>query len=124
MDRLGSSDVKALLEFLHESVAFRDLDSFRSGILPLVSRLIPAESVSYDEVVAGVRAAITNDHPEARFPGMDEVLARHATDHPLIVHYANTRDGRALKISDFISRRELHRRELYQPLFGRADTED
>ena len=123
MEHLGNSDLRALLDFLHESSAFRDLDGFRFGIPISLSRLIPAESVSYDEVLAGVRAAITNDHPEARFPEMDEVLARHATDHPLIVHYADTRDGRALKISDFIDRSELHRRELYQSLFRRVDTE-
>lgn len=73
--------------------------------------------------MVGRHAISITDRPEARFPEIDEVLGHYAADNPLILHYERTRDGHALKISDFISQRELHHRELYQSLYRRLEVE-
>jgi GAF domain-containing protein len=38
-------------------------------------------------------------------------------EHPLIRHYQQTNDGRALKISDFLTQRQFHRLALYNEFF-------
>jgi DNA-binding CsgD family transcriptional regulator len=43
--------------------------------------------------------------------------------HPLIMHYRNTRDGAARKISDFMPQPCYHESALYREFFGRLDVE-
>ncbi len=50
-------------------------------------------------------------------------LARNAANHPLISHYARTRDGRAYKLSDFVTREQLHQLGAYKEIFSVAGVE-
>jgi len=62
------------------------------------------------------------DPPELMTPEVAEAFRRHAPEHPLIAHYARTGDGRARKVSDFLTTRQLHRlpidNEYVRPFFG------
>ncbi|NES97810.1 MAG: hypothetical protein F6K32_21885, partial [Desertifilum sp. SIO1I2] len=50
---------------------------------------------------------------------------QHFLAHPVIHHYAETRDGQALAISDFLSESEFHRQEiLYSGFFRSVGLED
>ena len=44
-------------------------------------------------------------------------------EHPLITHYQQTRDGRAFKISDYLTQSQFHRLGLYNELYRRVDVE-
>jgi hypothetical protein len=104
------------LAFLQELYAVPDLKGFQTHILSVLPRLFPAETISYNEV-----------NPQAqrnevrRWPALpseyEPVFLRHMGDHPLIAHYHKTRDGRALRISDFLSPRQFHRVALYNEYF-------
>ena len=48
---------------------------------------------------------------------MHVAFARHAGENPLVRRYAETRDGRAFRFSDVITRRELHRLEIYREVY-------
>jgi hypothetical protein len=51
---------------------------------------------------------------------MLEALVRHRHENPIAQHYARTRDGRAYRFSDLITRRELRALALYQQVYARS----
>ncbi len=63
------------------------------------------------------------DPEEQAFPGIEEVFARYAHEHPVIRHH-QTSDGSPTAISDLISAEELHGLDLYREVFARVGAED
>lgn len=119
METLREADVRLLLELVAESNGHRNLRSFREGLLPGLRRLVPCDSASYNEVEAE-RAFVLSDPADMLdvFDDAGAVLARNAGNHPLISQYARTRDGRAYKLSDFVTQPELRRLPVYEEIFG------
>lgn len=119
MGSLRSTDLHAALEFLEALGAAPDLDTFAGALLSGLADIIPAEIVSYNELNPVSRRALVLSRPDADaiLPGATQILAEHMEDNPLVVHTARTRDGRAIKWSDFISLRQLRATELYNGLF-------
>jgi DNA-binding CsgD family transcriptional regulator len=119
---LRDKDLSALLELVAESQRLVEPDQFRAGLLPLVRRAVPCAMATYNEFEPGTDNAVALfDPPEAMiFDDPGELLARVAPSNPLITRFAETRDGHAYKISDFITRSELHEtaiwKEAYRPL--------
>lgn len=124
METVREADVRALLELVNESNAHRTLRGFREGILPGLKRLVPCEWSSYNEVEAE-RGFVLMDPPDQLdiFDDPGATLARNGANHPLISHYARTRDGRAYKLSDFVTRAELRRLQVYEEIFSRIGVE-
>lgn len=116
---LGERHYRAVLDLVGEAHDASDLDEFRSVLLPGLRRMVPAEFASYNEIhgVEGVLATIAE--PDVRRELLPAWEA-HATQNPLVVRFARTRDGRALRFSDVAPREELERlplfREFYRPL--------
>jgi DNA-binding CsgD family transcriptional regulator len=124
MDTVREADVRALLELVNESNAHRTLRGFREGILPGLRRLVPSDWSSYNEVEAE-RGFVLMDPPDKLdiFDDPGATLARNGANHPLISHYARTRDGRAYKLSDFVTQEELRRLPVYEEIFSRIGVE-
>src|SRR6188472_2882072 len=122
MTQLPAQDLHAALAFVDEAHSFADLDSFRSGILPGLEKLVPCDLVGYNEVPSGEDALVIT-YPDPPLDVAGEVLARLAHQHPLIAVQANG-DDRTYKVSDFLSRREFHSLELYDELYRLLDAED
>ncbi|HMJ04348.1 MAG TPA: hypothetical protein VK506_15515 [Conexibacter sp.] len=57
------------------------------------------------------------------FDDPSAVLARNGATHPLIQHYVRTRDGRAYKMSDLLTREQLHRTQTYEKIFSKLGLE-
>ncbi|MCI0546218.1 MAG: helix-turn-helix domain-containing protein [Candidatus Rokubacteria bacterium] len=57
-------------------------------------------------------------------PGIEQRVPAYAREHPVVRWYRRTRDGRAVKISDFASRGEFHRLGVYQEFYRRLRVED
>jgi DNA-binding CsgD family transcriptional regulator len=123
MPQLPARDLHAALAFVDEAHSFADLDSFRSGILPGLERLVPCDLVGYNEVDPGGENALVITFPDPPLEIAGEALSRLAHQHPLISVQANG-DGRAVKISDFLSPREFHSLELYDELYRLLGAED
>ena len=117
MLRLRSREVQATLEFLREAYALRDLETFARYAISAVPKLVASDHTSYNEV--NPRAG--RDHifcePTDFYRHLLPTFERHISEHPLIAHYAKTSDGRALKISDFLTRDQFHRLALYNEFF-------
>jgi DNA-binding CsgD family transcriptional regulator len=110
---------RAVLDLVGEAHDVNDLDEFREVLLPGLRRMVPAEHASYNEVRGAgevLAAIIVPDVPAELYP----VWARHAGDNPLLARFVRTRDGRAYRFSDVLTRAELRRlplfRELYEPM--------
>jgi DNA-binding CsgD family transcriptional regulator len=118
------ADVRALLELVNESNAHRSLRGFREGILPGLKRIVPSDWCSYNEIEAE-RGFVLMDPPDQLdiFEDPGATLARNSANHPLISYYTRTRDGRAHKLSDFVTREELQRLQVYEEIFSRIGVE-
>jgi DNA-binding CsgD family transcriptional regulator len=123
MAQLPARDLHAVLAFVDEAHSFDDLESFRTGILPGLEKLVPCDLVGYNEVDPGGENALVITHPDPPLEFAGEVLSRCAHQHPLIVAQAGG-DDRTRKISDFLSRREFHALELYGDLYRHLEAED
>lgn len=110
---------RSLLDLVGEVHATRSLDEFREALIPALRRVAPADFVSYNEVLGGDRPLATIVDPEMS-PAEVRTWSRYARENPLLVQHLRTRDGRAYRFSDVITRSELHKlglyRQFYRPL--------
>jgi DNA-binding CsgD family transcriptional regulator len=125
VERLARSDLAAILGFLELAYGTASEEPLPPAILESLSTLVGCDEVSFTEldrvrrkVIRGV--AYRKDGP-ASGPGM-ETFWRLVHQHPLC---AQTEAGRfdALKISDFVTSRELRRREIYSEWYRPWETE-
>jgi DNA-binding CsgD family transcriptional regulator len=125
VERLARADLEAILGFLELAYGTAGEEPLPPPVLESLSTVVSCDEVSFTEldrvrrkVIRGV--AYRKDGPPSG-PGM-ETFWRLDHQHPLC---AQTVAGRfdALKISDFVTSRELHRREIYREWFRPWDTE-
>jgi DNA-binding CsgD family transcriptional regulator len=116
MDRLRSKDLRAIIEVAQALGDIKDAAEFNASVLPLLGRLVPSDISALNVIVPGSATALRPacDPPDAYFPQAMEILGAYAQQNPLI----RARRPDALKWSDFVTRRELHRLEIYDLLYG------
>ncbi len=106
-----------LLTLLPTLYASQSLEKFPRHALSWIRYLIDADSVAFN-VVDHTRqeVAVEIDPAVTAFQNGDFESAAGANidQHPLIAHFERTREARALRLSDFVTRRELHRRRIYR----------
>jgi DNA-binding CsgD family transcriptional regulator len=104
-----------------------DLAEFRAGLLSVMRELIPAEIASYNEISREPPAALVVGDPHdslgALTPERQRQFAELVWQNPLAAHFTRTGDASAQRMSDFISRRDLHRLELYDLFYRPIGTE-
>jgi DNA-binding CsgD family transcriptional regulator len=106
-----------LLTLLPSLYASQSLEKFPRHALTWIRYLIDADSVAFNVVdLARQEVAIEMDPAVTEFGPDDFESTASATidEHPLIAHFARTLEARALRLSDFVTRRQLHRRRIYQ----------
>ncbi len=114
MERLAQRDLRALLEFLRQSYALRDLQSFRTCLGSGLPKVIPCEIVGWAEMR---RDRAESEYwfwpPEVNSEARDRLWEEHKHEHPVLAQALRAAGGQALKISDFLTRRQFHDRGLY-----------
>jgi DNA-binding CsgD family transcriptional regulator len=93
-----------------------DLDEFHHALLAALRRAIPSYWVSLNDIGPVPGDVITVADPPIPEPQV-AAFARLAHQNPLLQHHQRTRDGRAYRMSDVVSRAELHRLELYREVY-------
>ena len=126
MDRLRHRDLRALLAFLEGAYGCHDLDGFVGYVIRHLAPLVPGDLVAYNEINPRRQRIVWREEPSLAtlVPDGRQVFERHMGDHPLIAHYRRTHDGRARKISDFLTLRQFRRTALYQEFFRRFEGGD
>ena len=110
MVRLAHHDVQEALELVHATSA-KDPEA----IFGLLARLVPCEFLSYSEwdLADGPAATRAVEQPVVPIsPLIAEARRELCSTYPLSIKLRSS-DRRALKISDFLSLRELHRSDYY-----------
>ena len=124
MERLRAKDLQGLLDCLAACYALGDLDSFAKRIPGALRALVPADHAAYNEVNPVQRhISYVMDPPEADLPGGSDIFSQFVHQHPLINYYAQTGDGSAHKISDFLTGRQFHDLGLYQEFYSHFPVE-
>jgi DNA-binding CsgD family transcriptional regulator len=119
MERLSASDLGGALRFVHEASAETGPEPFPAHIIENLRTLVGCEWATFCELDRSRKKVLTlveSPVPEPLGPDEDETFWRIVEDHPLC---RQQRRGRfdALKLSDFHSRRELRRMEVYADWF-------
>jgi DNA-binding CsgD family transcriptional regulator len=101
-----------LLELIGDTQGLVEIDEFRQELVHALRRAVPADWVSVDDVgPAGDTITVIIDPPID--PARHATFARYAHQNPLVEHYNETHDGRALRISDVVTQDEFQAREIY-----------
>ena len=114
-----------MLSVLRDAYRLRNRHAFTPHALRAVTSVIPADIATcftIDSRTCEFTSAATPVGADD-FRGASEAFRRHVSDHPMFVNRMRVRDGRAHKISDFLTRRELHRLPLYDAYYRHIGTE-
>jgi DNA-binding CsgD family transcriptional regulator len=118
---LTERDLRKLADSLGELYQACPLDAFAERALAVLPAIVGCDTCSYNEVNPGRHRVVAQTAPDGfASPSMVEAFQEHMGQHPLIGHYRATRDGRALKISDFLGLREFRQLPLYQDFYRLA----
>jgi DNA-binding CsgD family transcriptional regulator len=125
MHPLRAADQAALLDFLRRLYEPCELAHFRARVITCIQTLVPADVVCYDEVNLRTQSDTWLVHPAdaLAFPDSQQIFAEHLPEHPVIAYHAHNHGTPVLKLSDFVSQRQLHDLGLYQDFFKRVGTE-
>ena len=123
MSALRQSDLGAALGFLREAEDVTGPTAFPLELIEQLEKLVPADVVHFCELDR-VRERAISDTYSVGEDAVDEVekadpggywRVRH--EHPTCWHHEQTGDFSARKVSDFVTLRELRRREIYAQRF-------
>lgn len=102
-----------------------DLSTFPQHVLAVLHALIPGNAYGYNEVdLERGGTTIVLEPLSLASPDLSEVLDRHIQQHPVVTYLTQTRDGTAHAISDFISRTQFQRLDIYGEMYRHLGAED
>jgi len=117
MERLRTQDLRTLLDFLARLTGVPNALTLDQRVMRSLPTLVPSDLTVWSEMDPGqgqFRWAHDVDHFE--FSGISRIFERNMRQHPLVTHFRRTGDGRAFKLSDFITRRNLRRQPFYDEI--------
>jgi DNA-binding CsgD family transcriptional regulator len=116
MTTLSERDVRSALELVYDAASMTGPDPFPLEFLERLGRLIPSDAiVGYHEAVIGrpCRVVESIEIPQEGIPAeLQEAGGRFLEQDP-IRHGPRRREWRALKLSDFLTRRERRKLDFY-----------
>jgi DNA-binding CsgD family transcriptional regulator len=107
-----------VLRFLGELASTESEEPFPRELLASLRRLVPCDCISFCELdrVRGLEIGLVEDPPyDGTEPPCTYWQIRH--EHPVCHHHEVSGDFSALKLSDFVSREQLHASRIYADWF-------
>ena len=94
---------------------------YAGRVVSVASRLVPADSCSYNHIGGGpwLVAWLVEPSDAGNFPDGAQLLQQHLHEHPVLASVRATGDGRARRISDFLSDRQFRSLGLYHDFYRR-----
>jgi DNA-binding CsgD family transcriptional regulator len=92
---------------------------YAARVVNVANRLVPADSCSYNHIGGGPWLLTWLVEPADAFPDGGQVLQQHLHEHPVLAYVRVTGDGRARRISDFLSDRQFRSLGLYYDFYRR-----
>jgi DNA-binding CsgD family transcriptional regulator len=128
MSRLKEKDIADLLDCVRDVYAITDLATFGDRLIASVRNVLSCSGVVFGNCdLRSMRSEFVTDRPDSLKLPAAEIVATLPRNHqhPYWSHYLRTLDPRATKLSDFMSRRELHSKgfytDLYKPIKAEAE---
>jgi DNA-binding CsgD family transcriptional regulator len=116
--RLRNSDLQATLDFLGEASSVDGSDAFPRPLLESLRRLVPSDEVVYGELDRVRETVLWEEIFPGETDGPDEPTYWDIRDqHPVCRHHDVAGEFHAMKISDFLTRSELRRTDIYWDWF-------
>jgi DNA-binding CsgD family transcriptional regulator len=115
---LREGDAAAVLDLIGTLTTAETLDEYARSTMVGLRRLIPCIDASYNEMNPSANRIRWSSEPQN--PKMDEyapLFARLMRQNPLVRHFEETADTRAMMWSDLMSFDELEATELWQEMF-------
>jgi DNA-binding CsgD family transcriptional regulator len=106
-----------VLALVGDLIGLLDLDELSRGLLQALQETVEADWSALNEVPADLPHTISLTDPPLP-ASVHEAFALYAAQNPVAAHFLSTRDGRATRISDLVTRRELHRLDLYKFVYA------
>jgi DNA-binding CsgD family transcriptional regulator len=97
-------------------IGLLDLEELCGGMLRALREAVPAEWCALNELPANLPHTISLTEPPVP-PEVHTAFAKYGLQNPLAAHYLRTDNGRAMRFSDLLTRRELHRLDLYREVY-------
>lgn len=107
---------KRVLSLVGEVIGLLELNELSYGLMSALREVVPSEFCAMHELPADLPHTISLTDPPAP-PESHSAFARYAPQNPIADYFLRTRDGRATRFSDLITRRELHQLELYREVY-------
>jgi DNA-binding NarL/FixJ family response regulator len=126
---LARGDSERLLRFVAEAESFGGDHPFAGEFLTQLGRLVPADYVGYSDCDGcsgdGPGPHLYRPGDEEFFAGLDWEETNSVVDaeSPVVLHIQEGRSG-AVKLSDFLTRRELHRTPMHYLVLKPCGVED
>lgn len=99
-------------------------ESFKQHVPETITSLVPSELTTYNELDLRTSTNVWEWEPvPSDFAELTETFAIYMDENPCIEYYRRTGDGRATKISDFLTHRELRRLGYYNEYLRRVGLE-
>jgi DNA-binding CsgD family transcriptional regulator len=113
-----------LAELYAPSSAPGGLD-YAARVVNLAARLVSADSCSYNHIGGGpwLLAWLVEPADAGALPDGGQLLQQHLHEHPVLAHIQATGDGRARRISDFLSDRQFRSLGLYHDFYRRREVD-
>lgn len=104
------------LALVGELIGLLDLSELSQALLRAMRKEFAADWCALHEVPAELPNTIALADPLVPAE-IHELFARYADQNPIASYFLQTRDGRAIRFSDLMTRRELHRLEIYDYVY-------
>jgi DNA-binding CsgD family transcriptional regulator len=123
LERLRLADLQRISVVLKDLYELADISAFRQRLLSSVPPLVPTDRVSVVELNPRLRQVSGESAPGGALEGDRLRLTRqYAGQSPMLKGYERG-DGSAIKLSDFVTRRQLHQSAYYTEYLRKLDAE-
>jgi len=123
MAHLRATDVEGILGFVSDAFTVAPPGGFRFHVIDRLRALVPADMTAWVETRVGRPEVRAIACPHDLLADGPRRFARIRDHHPVLAHFERSRDGGAVKLSDFVGRARWHRLPLYQEFFRPAGIE-
>jgi DNA-binding CsgD family transcriptional regulator len=123
---LPSEDLQSLMDGIGRLYSHRDLETFPAHLLQLIRKLVPGDSVPYEECDPVRKRTVGIQDPTDARPSPEHMVVweQHVHEHPVIAHWQRTGTDGTLAISDLITREQWHKTGLYSQMMRKFEVED
>jgi len=118
MEGLRQQDLRRLTTCLGAIYTLQDSVAFPAHMLSALATLVPQDFMVRSYCDVRRQAIICHAHPPDTFGvGPNTMQHKVYSDHPEANYFLRTRDHRALRVSDFLTQRQLYRRTFYNEVW-------